>query len=373
MSMNGQWSRREALKSAGALWMIGGVADTAWAQSQQAPVYTDAATLPMIGRAFPDRPSGWQRIEPGAYPDLPPAVKERLTHSAGLAVSFRTDSPILTARWCTADAAQNANLTPIAQRGLDLYIRRGTQWIWAGVGRPDNDKACNEDKLVQDMDAGEKECLLYLPLYKELKKLEIGVAPGSALKPGANPFRKRVAIYGSSIVQGAAASRPGMAYPARLSRRLGVDVINLGVSGVARMEPAAARMVADVEADAYMLDCVPNTNPGLIAQRAGNLIRTVRSRRPKAPIIVVMSIIRELGHFNQVWAKHVADQNATMLAEVNKLTDLRDITVIPADDMLGHDGESSVDGTHPSDIGFDRMLQVIGPVVAGVLKRQGIL
>jgi lysophospholipase L1-like esterase len=373
MDTNAQWSRREALMSAGAFWMIGGAAAPAWAQSAPQPVFTDAATLPMIGRAFPDRPSGWQRVDTAAYPDLPPAVKERLTHAAGLAISFVTDSPMIAARWCTADAVQGANLTPIAQRGLDLYIRRGGRWLWAGVGRPGNDKACNEDKLVQNMAAGEKECLLYLPLYKELKNLEIGVAPGSTLKPAPNPFRKRVVIYGSSIVQGAAASRPGMAYPARLSRQLGVDVVNLGVSGVARMEPAAARLVADVEADAYMLDCVPNTNPGLIAQRAGNLIRTVRARRPKAPIIVVMSIIRELGHFNQVWAKHVADQNATMLAEVNKLTDLHDITVIPADDMLGHDGESSVDGTHPSDIGFDRMLQVIEPVVADVLKKHGIL
>jgi hypothetical protein len=371
--MNGQWSRRDALAGAGAFWVIGGFANAVSAQSRPAPVYTDAATLPMIGRAFPDHPSGWQRVDTSVYPDLPAPVKERLTHSAGLAVSFLTDSPIITARWCTADAIQDANLTPIAQRGLDLYIRRGNEWVWAGVGHPGYDKACNEDKLVQNMAAGEKECLLYLPLYKELKSLEIGVAPGSSLKPAANPFRKRVAIYGSSIVQGAAASRPGMAYPARLSRHLGVDVINLGVSGVARMEPAAAQMVADVEADAYMLDCVPNSNPDQIAERAGNLIRTVRARRPHAPIIVVMSIIRELGHFNQVWAKHVADQNATMLTEVNKLTDIRDVTVIPATDLLGHDGETSVDGTHPTDLGFDRMLRVIEPVVATVLKRHGIL
>lgn len=299
-------------------------------------------------------------------------MKERLTHPAGLAVSFRTDSPILTARWCTANADQNANLTPIAQRGLDLYIRRGREWVWAGVGRPGGAGACNEDKLVEHMDAGEKDCLLYLPLYKALKSLEIGVAPGRSLKPAANPFRKRIAVYGSSIVQGAAASRPGMAYPARLSRRLGVDVINLGVSGVARMEPAAARMVADVEADAYILDCVPNTNLAQIAERADALIRIVRARRPHVPIIVLMSIIREAGHFNQMVAAHVAQQNATMLAEVGKLRDLGRVTVIPAVGLLGHDGDSSVDGTHPTDLGFDRMLQVIEPAVAAVLKRRGI-
>lgn len=372
--MNTQYSRRDALAGAGALLVFGGVSSLARAQSQPAPpVFTDAAKLPLIGRAFPNRPSGWHRIAPGSYPGLPAAVKERLTNPAGLALSFTTNSPMIAARWCTADAKQSANLAAIAQRGLDLYIRRGGVWLWAGVGRPGDGTACYDDNLVLNMDDSEKECLLYLPLYQELKSLEIGVAPGSSLKGAANPFRKRVALYGSSIVQGASASRPGMAYPAQLSRHLGVDVINLGVSGSAKMEPAAAQLVADVDADAYMLDCVPNTSPELIAQRAGNLIRTVRSKRPHAPIIIVMSIIRGLTHFNRVWAENMVRQNATMLAEVNKLTDIKGLTVIPADDLLGHDGEATVDGTHPSDLGFNRMLRVIEPAVASVLKQNGIL
>lgn len=372
--MDIRYSRRDTLTGAGALLAIGSISDVARAQPQSAALtFTDAATLPLIGRAFPDRPSGWHRIAPGSYPDLPAAVKERLTNPAGLALSFTTNSPMIAARWCTGDAKQNANMAPIAQRGLDLYIRRGAAWLWAGVGRPGDGTACNEGNLVLNMDDSEKECLLYLPLYQELRSLEIGLVPGSSLKGTANPFRKRVALYGSSIVQGAAASRPGMAYPAQLSRRLGVDVINLGVSGSAKMEPAAAQLIADVDADAYVLDCVPNASPELIAQRAGNLIRTLRSRRPHAPIIIVMSIIRDLIHFNRVWAKNMIRQNATMLAEVNKLTDIEGLTVIPADKLLGSDGEATSDGTHPSDLGFNRMLQVIEPVVANVLKQNGIL
>lgn len=372
--MNMQYSRRAALAGAGALWAFGIGAGAARAQSRAAaPVFTDAAKLPVIGRAFPDRTSGWHRIVPETYPNLPAAVKERLTNPAGLALSFRTNSPMIAARWCTADSKQTANMAAIAERGLDLYIRRDGAWLWAGVGRPGDGTVCNEDNLVLNMDDSEKECLLYLPLYKELKSLEIGVAPSSSLEGAPNPFRKRLALYGSSIVQGASASRPGMAYPAQLSRRLGVDVINLGVSGSAKMEPAAARLVADVEADAYMLDCVPNTSPELIAERAGNLIRTVRSRRPDAPIIIVMSIIRNLTHFNRVWAETLARQNATMLAEVAKLTDIKGLTVIPADNLLGSDGEATGDGTHPTDLGFNRMLQVIEPAVADVLKQNGIL
>ncbi len=371
--MNTQYSRREALAGAAVLWAFGSGAGAAGAQTPAPPIFTDAARLPVIGRAFPDRPGGWHRIAPGSYPDLPAAVMERLTNPAGLALGFTTNSPMIAARWFTADGKQGANMSPIAERGLDLYIRRGGAWLWAGVGRPGDGTACNDDNLVLNMDNSEKECLLYLPLYRELKSLEIGIAPGSWLKGAANPFRKRVALYGSSIVQGASASRPGMAYPAQLSRHLGLEFVNLGVSGSAKMEPAAARLVADVDADAYMLDCVPNTSPELIAERAGNLIRTVRSRRPHAPIIIVMSIIRDLSRFNRVWAETMARQNAAMLAEVNKLTDIEGLTVIPADELLGHDGEATVDGTHPSDLGFNRMLGVIEPIVANVLRQNGIL
>lgn len=367
--MNPTLSRRQLVAGAGATWILTAIADDAEALPGPLPVFTDAATLPLIGRAFPDTMAGWQRIAADAFPDLPPVVKDRLTHAAGLAVSFRTDSPEITARWCTSDAGQNPNLTPIAQRGLDLYVRRGNAWLWAGVGRPGDTKMCNEDWLVRHMDAGEKHCLLYLPLYKELKSLEIGIAPGCYLRPAASPFTKRVAIYGSSIVQGASASRPGMAYPARLSRRLGVDVINLGVSGVARMEPAVAQLVAEVEADAYILDCVPNSSPEQISQRAGNLVRTLRARRPKAPIIVLMSILREAGRFDRVVAERVARQNAAMLAEMTALTDIRDLTIVSGEALLGDDGETSIDGTHPNDIGFDRMLRIIGPTLQQVLNR----
>jgi len=369
--MADQWSRRQLLAATTASATVGILGGIARAQTPNW-AYIDATTLPVIGRPFPQT-TGWHRVEGEAYPDLPEVVKNLLKCPTGLAVAFTTAAPAIRARWSTIDGKQLANLTPIGERGLDLYIRREGKWIWAGVGRPGDGTTDNEDTLVQAMDGSVKECLLYLPTYKELTRLEIGVPAGSALRPLANPFRKRVVVYGSSIVHGAAASRPGMAYPARLERNLGVEFINLGLSGSAKMEPAAARLVADIDADAYVLDCVPNTNPKLIAERAGNLIRTLRDKRPDAPIIVVMSIIREVGNFNLRWKEQLRQQNATMLAEIHRLTDQHDLTVIPGEGLLGTDHEGEVDGTHPTDLGFDRMLKVIEPTLAKVLKAKGII
>ena len=70
-------------------------------------------------------------------------------------------------------------MTPIVNKGLDLYIKRNGKWQAAAVGRPS--KTCSETVMIRNMDDSEKECLLYLPLYDELKSLEIGIEPGAKI------------------------------------------------------------------------------------------------------------------------------------------------------------------------------------------------
>jgi lysophospholipase L1-like esterase len=39
----------------------------------------------------------------------------------------------------------------------------------------------------------------------------------------------------------------------------------------------------------------------------------------------------------------------------------RRISLVPASDLIGHDGEGTVDGVHPNDLGFLRMADAIEP------------
>src|SRR5690606_9913417 len=208
----------------------------------------------LIGKPLSGGPY-FHRMDTAAYPELRPAVKQLLTNSAGLAISFTTNSTRIAAKWCTDERKPGNNMTAIAYEGLDLYIKRDGKWQFAGVGRPAS-STCNEYMLVENMEPGVKECLLYLPLYDETVSLQVGVEGGATIEAGPNPFHKNILIYGSSIVQGASASRPGLAYPARLSRETGYQFLNLGVSGNAKMEPAVADMIAAMDMDAFILDCV---------------------------------------------------------------------------------------------------------------------
>ena len=334
--------------------------------------YHDVSTLALTGKIV-GTPLPFHRFDTSLYA-FSPAVKNLLTHSAGLAVHFSSNSPVIRARWKVSGSKPGANLTPIMQKGLDLYVKRNGSWQFAGVGRPNADSAINEAVVVQNLDKTEKEFLLYLPLYDGTQHLEIGVDASAGFTPLPEAFRKRILIYGSSIVQGASASRSGMAYPAQLSRETGLNFLNLGLSGNAKMEKAAADMVASIDADAYLLDCVPNSSPDQITERTANLVNTIRQKHPKAPIFVMESIIRQHGYFDSAVAVNLQKQNQNIAMEVLKLqkAGMKDLYFIKADQLLGDDHEGTTDGTHPNDLGFFRMTQGLTKTLVPILKKYSI-
>jgi lysophospholipase L1-like esterase len=331
--------------------------------------YTDATKLTLYGK--PHTSGGhFHRVDTARYRDMPTHVKTLSTYAAGLAIAFKTNSREIHARWEVKPRVKPyKNMTAIGSRGLDLYIKKNDQWIFAGAGIPD-DSVVNTHRIVANMVEGEKECLLFLPLYDELLTLEIGAEKGATIEPLDIKWKGRILIYGSSITQGASASRPGMAYPAQLARRMGYEFVNLGFSGSGKMEESVGRMVADVEdVDLIILDCAANPSPQQIAERSESFVKQIRDRHPRVPILMIESVVREGGNFDQKIKQRVSDQNANFRSAYNRLVKggIRRLYLIKGDDLLGHDHEGTVDGTHPNDLGFDRMLKVIEPKIREIL------
>lgn len=351
----------------GSVWSING---------QTNIVYTDAKELTLIGQPFPVNPNYYHRVDTLKYNSMPKPVKNLFTNAAGLAVVFKTNSDVIHAKWTTSNSKPANNQTPIANKGLDLYIKKDGKWQFAGVGRPTHNQNTHHYKIVENMEEGEKECLLYLPIYDEIFELSIGVNQTSYLKTAPNPFQKRIVIYGSSILQGASASRSGMTYPARMSRSNGLEFFNLGLSGNGKMEKEVADMLADIQCvDAFILDCIPNSVASVVHERMNYLVHTIRKAHPNTPIIVIQSVVREAGYFNQVIGERVKNQNIAAKEEFDRLIqeDVRDLYFIVEDNFLGDDHEGTTDGVHPNDLGFDRMLQKIQPQIEKILRDYQIL
>lgn len=265
-------------------------------------------------------------------------------------------------------------MTAIVNKGLDVYIRNA-EGHWQYASSKGTTKECEELKLADHLGEEEKEFLVYLPLYDETKSLQIGVPSEYTVAPLSNPFEKEIVVYGSSIVHGASASRSGMAYPAIMSRRTGLNFVNFGVSGNAKIEKEMAHMFADLNPDVYILDCVPNSSPEQIESRSLYFVEYLREKHPNTPIIMIPSVVRELSFFNQSWKERNYKQNAQWKAEYDKLIakGVKNLYYLDDDYLLGHDHEGTTDGTHPNDLGFMRMVEKIEPFVLNVMKKHELL
>lgn len=345
----------------------------AMAVAENTPVkYADAANLTIVNKAQPGG-SAFQRIEVARYPELTPTVTRYYRYSTGLAVAFRTDSRNIRARWTTVNQLPGANSTLIAQRGLDLYIRRDGKWVFAGVGVPSKSGTQHEAPVVEHMDTTMKECLLYLPLHDEIAALEIGTDEGARLEAAPDPFRHRIVVIGSSITHGTSASRPGMAYAARLGRALGFGFVNLGASGQCKLDTFFARIAAETRADAFVFDVFSNPSPQQIEERLEGFVRCIRESHPATPLIFLQTEVRESGNFDLKKRAFEADKREAARKGMEKLLERdENIYFIDPGMDLGDDHEATVDGVHPTDLGFERMLDALTPRIARILRKYGI-
>ena len=333
--------------------------------------WRDARELIIEGKGWPDTKDSYDRLPARAEKLVRQNVWNLGHDSAGMCIRFVTDATTISARWTLRrESLAMPHMPATGVSGLDLYVRGQGHWHWVGNGRPA--KTIEEKVLVKGLKPARRECLLYLPLYNGVQEVKIGVPQGAALEP-ADPRPagvKPIVFYGTSILQGGCASRPGMAYPAILGRRLDWPTINLGFSGNALSEPELAQLLAELDPAVYVLDPLPNMTAETVAERYEHFVRILREAHPGTPIEMVENVEYADGKFVEARQKRFAASNAK-LGEIHKrLTKAgqKKLFYVSAPSLLGNDGEATVDGTHPTDLGFVRMADAIEPALRRALK-----
>ncbi len=343
------------------------------ASTAMAQKYVDASTLNVQGRTKPSQENPYFRVDSEGYDFAEEHIVRYCRYPVGVYIMFKTDSHAISAKWTTAKRAWGNNMTPIVQRGLDLYIKKDGVWTFAGVARPSMTKDVHKYTIVKNMADGEKECMLYLPIWNEVESLEIGIDDDAAIEAIPSPYKYKVLTLGSSITHGASASRPGMIFTARMSRSTGIDFVNLGFSGNCKLQPQLARLIADSEADAYLFDAFSNPSVKEIETRVADFVRTVAEAHPDKPMIFLQRTIRDDATFDTKWAKSNDERRATvrrMMTELAKKYD--NVYFLDSDTITGTDHEGTVDGAHPTDMGFDRFIDTWLPKIEKILKKYGI-
>ncbi len=276
------------------------------------------------------------------------------TNCAGGRVRFKTNSSYIAVKAIMTNVGKMPHFALTGSAGFDLYS--GKKHI--ATFQPKFDMA---DEVFGEYNSGEgklRQYTLNLPLYSGLKELYI-VLDKDAVVQSAKPYKneKPIIFYGSSITQGGCASRPGTAYPAIISRKLGLDYVNLGFSGSAKGENEMAEYIASLDMSAFVFDYDHNAPTAEYLNKTHEkFFKIIRKKHPDIPIICVSQPVPTHADYKE--RIHIIEKtvlNATQSGDDN-------VYFINMSDYLKKKGvldEASVDKCHPNDIGFYFMSKAI--------------
>lgn len=340
-------------------------------QAQQLTYY-DASRFPLLGKATQDTGARYERLPDSLKNISRPPLWNLSRNSAGMAIRFRSNTTRIAAKWETLSNNHMNHMTDVGVKGLDLYCwENNGSWRFVNSARPTGKK--NQATIIANMQPKEREYMLYLPLYDGLVSLSIGIDSLAIIdQPLIDyPIRKKpVVFYGTSILQGGCASRPGMAHTNIISRRLNRECINWGFSGNAFLDLEVAKVIAEVDASVFVLDFVPNASVEQMKERMKTFYHIIRNKHPDTPIIFIEDPIFTHTLYDERIAKEVQRKNDTLKEIFNRIKkgNEKNIIFISSKNMLGEDGEATVDGIHFSDLGMMRYADLVCPIIKKAIK-----
>lgn len=336
--------------------------------------WTDIRDLGVEGRGWNDTKSFYDRFPSRAEKKVRRAVWNLSRDSAGMLVRFVSYATEIHARWAlTSPSLAMPHMPATGVSGLDLYVKTSPgKWHWLGVGIP---KAqTNSVTLATGLPPGKREYLLYLPLYNGTKFVELGVPEKFSLTkagPWGKGERKPIVFYGTSILQGGCASRPGMADVAILGRRFNWPTMNFGFSGNGKMEIEIADLLAELDPSVYVLDCLPNMTAEQVRERVEPFVLRLRKAHPNTPIVLVEDRTYANSFLIPEKQKRQSAARAELTSAYKRLrkSGVKNLVYVKGENLFGEDGEATVDGSHPTDLGFMRQAAVLEKVLKPLLAK----
>ncbi len=321
--------------------------------------------------------------EEGCYVRMPQAAAQAVSRgvsvlrkwTAGGRVRFHTDSTYIAIRAVMENSKPASHMPLTAQSGFDLYHKdkKGKEIYYHTLVPPQG--ITEGYSSGKHTDGADTDYTINFPLLDGVKELYIALKKDAHVSaPTPYTVEKPVVYYGSSITHGACASRPGNTYEAFISRNLDADHINLGFSGKAKGELAMAEYIASLDMSAFVMDYDHNTpSEQHLLETHEPFFKAIRAANPDLPVIFVTAPNTRLrGDANYFSRGNLGTRRNIIRRTYENALIAGDDNVyfINGYDLFNGDGYDActVDGTHPNDLGFFRMSQVIGKMVKKALK-----
>lgn len=304
------------------------------------------------------------------YVRLPDKIGKATSHgvhvlskcTTGGRLRFKTNSKYIAIKMTTPEIMHHTRMPMSGLCGFDLFS--GTKYVHTFIPPLD---AKDGYELIYDFPTDEmRELTIHFPLYNEVSELHIGLDSRASLL-SAKPYSTELPVvyYGSSITQGGSASKPSSCYQNLLSLFLDIDHINLGFSGNAKGETIMAEYIAELKMSAFVMDYDYNApTPEHLKETHEPFYKIIRKAHPDIPVLMLSRPRHYLTEEDKIRKSIVEETYKNALERGENVYFIEGNTLM--NDEIKDLG--TVDGTHPTDLGFFSMAKRIEPVLKKMLK-----
>jgi len=304
-------------------------------------------------------------LENGRYRRMPENVALSVSegvyslhaHTAGGRVRFMTDSSYIAIHVHVASDGLMSHFAFSGTAGFDLY--NDAEFVKTFI--PPVDIKNGYESVIELGEKKLRNITINFPLYTNVLEMYIGVSENAVVQE-ALPYVNStpVVYYGSSITQGACASRPGRCYQSIISRKFDCDYINLGFSGGAKAEDEMIEYIKKLDMSIFVYDYDYNA-PTVehLRNTHEKMFKAIRNEKPDVPIIMMSRPKTKLSEEERERRNIIETtyKNA-LLAGDEKVYFIDGKTLT---ELCGDEG--TVDGTHPTDFGFASIAKAVGDVI----------
>lgn len=320
------------------------------------------------------------------YHRLPQTLKEAVRpivwnlslNTAGEFIHFRTSARSLQVRYGLAGKTlAMPHMPSTGVSGLDLFIKdKHGQWNWMPPRYHFADTCTYTYRNIGITAGAVADCYLFLPLYNTVQWLSIGSGKEDFFEFVPDRRGKPIVAYGTSIMQGAVTSRPGLNWTNTLSRYLDRMVINLGFSGNGKYEKPIFDHMAKVDASLYILDCMPNltgealNKPAELEEKIRYGVKTLRAAHPNVPILFTEYPDGNIPFYADTALLHMRHAADLFLAGVFKKLQSEGVgnIYLLTEKEIGFDINSLTEATHPNDVGMLQYATAYEKKIREILK-----
>lgn len=316
------------------------------------------------------RKKSFRRLPDRAAQELSEGVQVLSRFPASAFLSFFTDSADISVRMEIANLEQMDHMPATGQSGAELYFRDGQNWYAAAVAKASLTETTFTRSLIEGATREHREYRIYLPLYKELTKISIGIEPKAKIEPAPAKNTHPVFLYGTSITQGGCANTAGSDFVSQVGRMLDTEVINFGFSGNGKGEPEIARLISEIDAEMFVLDYVANVDPERLRDTLPPFVSILRAKHPTTPIVLVGNVPYDQTLWHEATRSRLDHKRDVMMSFylATKAAGDSNIHFIDGNSLLipGQSG-TYVDGVHPTSGGFSKIAERLAPQLASIL------